>query len=74
MDGQGGELCLDVSALTFVDSIGARALLQLHNSVESIGRRLVIRSPARPVWRVLKILGLDQILNVRTTSNGDTSR
>ena len=29
MDGQGGEFCLDVSALTFMDSTGARALLHM---------------------------------------------
>lgn len=51
MDGQGGEFCLDVSALSFMDSTGARALLHVHNRVESVGRRLVILSPTRPVWR-----------------------
>ena len=71
MDGQGGEFCLDVSALTFMDSTGARALLHVHNRVESVGRRLVILSPTRPVWRVLKIMGLDEVTDVRPTSNGD---
>lgn len=71
MDGQGGEFCLDVSALTFMDSTGARALLQVHNRVESVGRRLVILSPTRPVSRVLRLMGLDQVMDVRPTSNGD---
>jgi anti-sigma B factor antagonist len=73
MDGQGGEFCLDVSALTFMDSTGARALLRVHNRVESVGRRLVILSPTRAVWRVLKITGLDQVIDVRLTPNGDTA-
>jgi anti-sigma B factor antagonist len=73
MDGQGGEFCLDVSALSFMDSTGARALLHIHNRVESVGRRLVILSPTRAVWRVLRIAGLDQVMDVRPTPNGDRS-
>ncbi|MFL6242883.1 MAG: STAS domain-containing protein [Acidimicrobiia bacterium] len=73
MDGQSGEFCLDVSALTFMDSTGARALLHVHNRVESVGRRLVVLSPTRPVWRVLKIMGLDQVMDVRLNPNGDTA-
>jgi anti-sigma B factor antagonist len=71
MDGRDGEFCLDVSALTFMDSTGARALLHVHNRVESVGRRLVILSPSRPVSRVLSLMGLDQVMDVRPTSNGD---
>jgi anti-anti-sigma factor len=53
-----------------VDSTGARALLHVHNKFESVGRRLVILSPTRPVWRVLRIMGLDQVMDVRPASNG----
>jgi anti-sigma B factor antagonist len=73
MDGQDGEFCLDVSALTFMDSTGARALLHVHNRVESVGRRLVVLSPTRPVWRVLRIMGLDRVMDVRPTPNGDSA-
>jgi anti-anti-sigma factor len=51
--------------LTFVDSTGMKALLSLHNRVESLGRRLVIVSPTRPVRRVLALMGLDEVLDVR---------
>jgi anti-sigma B factor antagonist len=71
MDGQDGEFCLDVSALSFMDSTGARALLHVHNRVESVGRHLVILSPTRAVWRVLRITGLDQVMDVRPTPNRD---
>ena len=71
LDGQGGKFFLDVSALTFVDSTGARALLHVHNKFESVGRRLVILSPTRPVWRVLRIMGLDQVMDVRPASDGN---
>ena len=73
MDGQSGEFCLDVSALTFMDSTGARALLRVHNRVESVGRRLVILSPTRPVSRVLRLTGLDQVMDVRPAPNGGSA-
>jgi anti-anti-sigma factor len=65
LDGQGGEFRLDVSAMTFMDSTGAQALVRVHNRVESLGRRLVIVSPTRPVRRVLEIMGLDQVIRVQ---------
>jgi anti-sigma B factor antagonist len=65
MDGQGGEFRLDLSAMTFMDSNGASALLRMHNRIESLGRRLVIASPSRSVGRVLELMGLDQVLDVQ---------
>jgi anti-anti-sigma factor len=65
LDGQGGELHLDLSELTFVDSTGMKTLVSLHSRVESLGRRLVIVSPTRPVRRVLAVVGLDEVLDVR---------
>jgi anti-anti-sigma factor len=59
-----GEFRLDVSALTFMDSTGAEALLRLHRRAGSFGRRLVVASPTRSASRVLEILGLDQVLHV----------
>jgi anti-anti-sigma factor len=65
LDGQGDDFRLDVSAMTFMDSTGAQALLHVHNRVESLGRRLVIVSPTRPVRRVLELMGLDQVITVQ---------
>jgi anti-sigma B factor antagonist len=64
LDRQGREFRLDVSALTFMDSTGAEALLRLHRRAGSFGRRLVVASPTRSASRVLEILGLDQVLHV----------
>jgi anti-sigma B factor antagonist len=64
VDGQGGEFRLDISAMTFMDSTGAQALLHIHHRVESLGRQLVIVSPTRPVRRVLEIMGLDRVIKV----------
>jgi anti-anti-sigma factor len=65
LDGQGDDFRLDVSAMTFMDSTGAQALLHVHNRVESLGRRLVIVSPTRPVRRVLELMGLNQVITVQ---------
>ena len=64
--GQGGEFHLDLGGLTFMDSSGAKALLSAQNRVESLGRRLVIVSPSGPVRRVLALMALDQVLDVRS--------
>jgi anti-sigma B factor antagonist len=65
VEGQGGEFHLDLGGLTFMDSSGAKALLSAHDRVESLGRRLVIVSPSGPVRRVLALMGLEQLLDVR---------
>ena len=65
LDGQGDELCLDFSSLTFMDSTGARALVQAHNKAASLGSRLVILSPTPAVRRVLGVMGLDRVMDVR---------
>jgi anti-sigma B factor antagonist len=71
LDGQGGEFHLDLSALTFTDSSGANVLLHLHNRLESLGRHVVLLSPTRPVSAVFKVLGLDQVLDIRPSPNGN---
>lgn len=65
LDGQGGDFRLDLSALTFMDSTGARSLVRVHRRLESIGRRLVVVSLTPPVRRVIELLGLDELLDVR---------
>jgi anti-anti-sigma factor len=65
LDGQGGEFRLDLCGLTFMDSSGAKALVYAHNRVELLGRRLVIVSPTRPVRKVLGVMGLDQVMDIR---------
>ena len=57
LTGKGGESHLDLTKLTYVDSTGMKTLVSLHNCVESLGRRLVIVSPTRPVLRVLAVVG-----------------
>lgn len=64
LDGQGEDFRLDLTALTFMDSTGARSLVRVHHRLEAIGRRLVLVSPTPPVRRVLELLGLDGLIAV----------
>ena len=66
LDGRGGEFRLDVGGLTFMDSSGAKSLMHLHNRVESVGRHFVVQFPTPAVYRVLDLLGLDQVLDIRS--------
>ena len=65
LDGQGEEFRLDLSALVFMDSTGARSLVRVHRRLESIGRHLVLVSPTPPVRRVIELLGLDAVIDIR---------
>lgn len=65
LDGQVGELGLDLSGLEFIDSTGAQAVMRAHDNAVSLGARLVILSPTRPVRRVLELMGLDRVINVK---------
>jgi stage II sporulation protein AA (anti-sigma F factor antagonist) len=64
LDGQGEEFRIDMSALVFMDSTGARSLVRVHRRLESIGRRLVLVSPTAPVRRVIDLLGLDALIDI----------
>jgi len=65
LDGQGDELCLDLGGLEFVDSSGARAIMHAHDKAASLGSRLVILSPAPLVRRVLELMGLDRVMDIK---------
>ena len=65
LDGQDGELCLDLSGLKFMDSSGAQAVIHAHHKAVSLGTRLVILSPAPVVRRVLELLGLDGVMDIK---------
>jgi anti-sigma B factor antagonist len=53
-----GDVVLDVSDLTFVDSSGIRLFILLHQSLGEQGR-LVLQSPTPHVAGILQIAGLE---------------
>jgi len=65
VDGQGGHFHLDISDLAFIDLTGGRALLHVHNAIEARGGRAVFDRPQEKVLNVLRLLGLEQVLDIR---------
>jgi anti-anti-sigma factor len=57
-----GELVLDLSELTFLDSTGIRAFLVVANTVEG---GVVLRKPTLSVRRVLDLVGIEARRGIR---------
>ena len=56
----GGDIVLDCSGLTFMDSTGFRVLIDAAKWLEGSGR-LVLLSPSSLISRSLELLGVDQL-------------
>jgi anti-anti-sigma factor len=54
------DVVLDLSATSFLDSFGLRALLAAQREVADRGGRLSLRNPSKPVQRLLDIAGLTE--------------
>lgn len=59
-----GDLVLDMAMVTFIDSSGLRALLDLKRRLNAQGRRLVLRDAGGPVRRLLELAGMDGLLGL----------
>jgi anti-sigma B factor antagonist len=59
-----GDLLVDISGVTFIDSSGLRVVLELHQNLDRDGRRLVLVEPSRPVTRLLELTGLVSHLHI----------
>jgi anti-sigma B factor antagonist len=55
----------DMTATTFCDSMGVRALLIAHRRAADNGADLWLLRPGQAVLRVLEIMGIDQVLTIR---------
>ena len=58
-------IVLDLSRLTFCDSSGLHAFIELQRRCEQAGHRLVLRAPTPTVRRVLELARVDQQLAIR---------
>jgi anti-sigma B factor antagonist len=54
------DVVLDLSETSFLDSFGLRALLAAQREVADRGGRLSLRTPSKPVQRLLDIAGLTE--------------
>src|SRR5437870_11394040 len=58
--GGDGDVQLDLSELSFMDSTGVRLLIQIRNSLEGKGT-LILTSPAANVEKVLRLIGMEEL-------------
>ena len=60
----GGDVVLDLSEVRFIDSSGIRAVIQLAGQLDG-PRMLVLASPQREVAKVLELVGIRRMPNLR---------
>ncbi len=64
LPGDDGDITIDMAAVEFIDSSGLRVLIDVHNRVAEVDRRLVLRAPSATVTRLVEIAGLAGHFNV----------
>lgn len=62
-----GNLVIDLSGLTFIDSAGLAVLIAADKGVRRAGTRMVLAAPRAPVSKVLSLTGLDAVLTTTRT-------
>ena len=63
----GGVVVADMTATTFCDSLGIKALLAAHHQASEIGCQLRLALPGGQVLRVLNLLQADRMLAIYPT-------
>ncbi|MEU7691013.1 STAS domain-containing protein [Microbispora hainanensis] len=64
-----GHVEIDLAGVGFLDCAGARSLLWADAHVRERGGRVTFVRPAPPVSRLLRLLGFDSALTLRTASH-----
>jgi anti-sigma B factor antagonist len=65
-------LSIDLSALRFADSASFQVIIEAHHALRGAGGTLELLRPQPAVAQVIRLLGVDQVLTIRTeTGTGD---
>ena len=64
-DAPAGEVVGDLSEVTFMDSSGLRALLEVRSKLEADGRRLVLENLPEQVRRLFEVAGITDLFEIR---------
>jgi anti-anti-sigma factor len=59
---------LDFSQVTFIDSAGLAALIKAHRQAEAAQARFAVVHPTAQTRKLIRVLGLDQLLLIYDTS------
>ncbi|MFF8092878.1 STAS domain-containing protein [Streptomyces sp. NPDC016675] len=63
-------IVLDMRQVTFMDSSGINILIAAHQDIATSGGWLRLAAPADAVLRVLRLVGVDQLIDCHSTLNG----
>jgi anti-sigma B factor antagonist len=61
-----GDVVVDLSGLTFMDSSGISVLIVAHKRARDQGHRLTLRHPGGAVAKVLAVSGTDQVFTIES--------
>ena len=61
------QIRIDMGEVTFMDSSGLRALIELQQRADESDVQLVVVSPSRSVARLIEISGLEDTIDVAST-------
>jgi anti-anti-sigma factor len=64
LDSIAGDVTLDCADLTFIDAAGLGMFVQLHQSCEARGVKLVFAEPPECMTMLFDLTGLDELFNV----------
>jgi len=65
-----GDVELDCSALTFIDSAGINLFVELHHTRVDAGAKLTLVNPPHCVTRLLELTEVDRLVDVRSEDTG----
>lgn len=63
------DIIIDLAGVTFIDSSGLRALIEVHQRAQQSSRRVVMADPSPAVRRLFDISGLVPYLHVGTAGD-----
>ena len=66
-----GDVDLDLSDVTFLDSSGLVVLLAAHQGLHDKQHRLMVRNPSKPVLRILELSGVLDVMMDERQPPGD---
>lgn len=70
VDQEQGDVDLDLSGVTFIDSSGLGTLIVMHQILEAAGRRMVIADRSPIVERLFELSGVTTRFHLGDTSTG----
>ena len=57
---------VDLSAVTFIDSSGVRALIIGHRAAAEINSQVIVFDPSPPCRKLLELVGLTELFGIRS--------